>query len=171
MQLRLLAHFIYLIAFFNYSNFFLAETLKQRKQIALKLILGSKPFPVFIQFFTEALLVNFCALLFSLQLAAPIIKNFYSFIDIPKGYFPDIDLSLLLFVVILLLLGGFLSVIFSIFSLNLKSLSSLLKKSDSGDYSKENVFGKTSVILQFVVAQAVIIGTLVLYKTNQFHQS
>ncbi len=123
LAITLVGTFIYLIACFNYSNFFLAETLKQRKQIALKLILGSKPVFIFTQFFTEALLVNFCALLFSSQLAAPIIKNFYSFIDIPKGYFPEIGLSLLLFVIILLLLAGFLSVIFSIFSLNLKSLS------------------------------------------------
>ncbi len=168
LAITLVGTFIYLIACFNYSNFFLAETLKQRKQIALKLILGSKPRMIFIQFFTEAILVNFCALLFSIQLAGPIIKNFYSFIDIPKGYFPEIGLSLLLFVIILLLLGGFLSIIFSIFSLNLKSLSLLLKKSDSGDSSKENVFGKTSVILQFVVAQAVIISTLVLMKQIYF---
>jgi putative ABC transport system permease protein len=160
--------FIYLIACFNYSNFFLAESLKQRKQTALKLILGSKPLLIFFQFFTEALVVNLCALLFSFQLAAPIIKNFYSFIDIPKGYFPEIGLSLLLFVLVLLLLGGFLSVIFSIFSLNLKSLSLLLKKSESGYSSKENVFGKISVILQFVVAQAVIISTLVLIKQIHF---
>lgn len=168
LAITLIGTFIYLIACFNYSNFFLAETLKQRKQIALKLILGSKPHLIFFQFFTEALVVNFCALLFSLQLAAPIIRNFYSFVDIPKGYFPELGLSLFLFILILLIAGGFLSVIFSIFSLNLKSLSSLLKKSDSGDYSKENVFGKTSVILQFVVAQAVIIGTLVLIKQIYF---
>jgi putative ABC transport system permease protein len=168
LAITLIGTFIYLIACFNYSNFFLAETLKQRKQIALKLILGSKPRLIFFQFFTEALFVTFCALLFSLQLAAPIIKNFYSFIDIPKGYFPELGLSMVLFILILLFLGGFLSVIFSIFSLNLKSLSALLKKSDSGDSSKENVFGKTSVILQFVVAQAVIIGTLVLMKQIYF---
>jgi putative ABC transport system permease protein len=168
LAISLIGTFIYLIACFNYSNFFLAETFKQRKQIALKLILGSKPISVFFQFFTEALVVNFCALLLSLQLAVPVIKSFYSFIDIPKGYLPEIGLSAFLFILVLLLLGGLLSVIFSIFNLNLRSLSTLLKKSDSGYYGKENVFGKASVILQFVVAQTVIIGTLLLVKQIYF---
>jgi ABC-type antimicrobial peptide transport system permease subunit len=173
LAISLIGSFIYLIACFNYSNFFLAETFKQRKQIALKLILGSKPISIFFQFFTEALLVNFCAMLLSLQLAIPVIKNFYSFIDIPRVYLPEIDLSALLFILVLLLLGGFLSIIFSIFNLKLKSLSTLLKKSDSGYFGKENVFGKASVILQFVVAQTVIIGTLILIKQMYFinHQA
>src|SRR5674476_18237 len=71
LALTLIGTFIFLIASFNYSNFFLAETIKQRKQIALKLILGSKPLSVFFQFLTESLLVNFVAMLISLQLTLP----------------------------------------------------------------------------------------------------
>jgi putative ABC transport system permease protein len=61
-----------------------------------------------------------------------------------------------------------LSIIFSIFNLNLRSLSDLLKKSDTGSSGNENLFGKASVILQFVVAQTVIIGTLFLVKQISF---
>jgi len=168
LAITLIGAFIFVIACFNYSNFFLAETFKQKKQIALRLILGSKPLAIFLQFFTESLLVNFCALLFSLQLTFPIIKNFYQFIDIPKEYIPGINLSSLLFILILLFTGGVLSIIFSIFNLNLKSLSDLLKKSDSVNSGKENNFGKGSVILQFVVAQTVIIATLVIVKQIYF---
>jgi putative ABC transport system permease protein len=55
-------------------------------------------------------------------------------------------------------------VIFSIFNLKLKSLSSLLKRNDSIKTGNKNNFGKASVILQFVVAQTVIIATLVIVK-------
>ena len=168
LALTLIGIFIFLIASFNYSNFFLAETIKQRKQIALKLILGSKPVSVFFQFLTESLLVNFVAMLISLQLTLPIIKNFYSFIDIPQGYIPEINLSSLLLVVGLLLAGSILSIIFSILNLNLKSLSDLLKGSDTGYSGRGNIFGKTSVILQFVVAQSVIIATLFIVKQIYF---
>jgi putative ABC transport system permease protein len=168
LSISVIGIFIYLIACFNYSNFFLAESFKQRKQIALKLILGSKPGSVFLQFFTEALLVNFFALFISIQLAFPILRNFYSFIDIPNDYLPEFGLPLVLFILVLLFLGGLLSIIFSIFNLNLRSLSDLLKKSDSRNYGKENLFGKASVILQFVVAQTVIIGTLFLVKQIYF---
>ena len=168
LAITLIGGFIFLIACFNYSNFFLAETFKQKKQIALKLILGSKPVSIFLQFFTESLLVNLCALLFSLQLTIPLINNFYSFIDIPHGYVPEIGLSALLFILALLFTGGFLSIIFSFFNLKMKSLSTLLKKGDSGKSGKENNFGKGSVILQFVVAQTVIIATLFIVKQIYF---
>jgi putative ABC transport system permease protein len=164
LALTLIGTFIFLIASFNYSNFFLAETIKQKKQIALKLILGSKPVSILLQFLTESLLVIFFALLVSLQFTLPIIKNFYSFIDIPQGYIPHFGLSALLFVLILLFAGSFLSVIFSVFNLKLKSLSALLKRADSVNKGKGNNFGKVSVILQFVVAQTVIIATLIIVK-------
>jgi ABC-type antimicrobial peptide transport system permease subunit len=168
LALTLIGTFIFLIASFNYSNFFLAETIKQRKQIALRLILGSKPVSVFFQFLTESLLVNFVAMLISLQLTLPVIKNFYSFIDIPQGYFPEINLSSFMLVIGLLFAGSIISIIFSILNLNLKSLSNLLKGSDSGYSGRGNIFGKTSVILQFVVAQSVIIATLFIVKQIYF---
>jgi putative ABC transport system permease protein len=168
LALTLIGTFIFLIASFNYSNFFMAETIKQNKQIALKIILGSKPFLIFNQFFTESMLVNFCALIVSLQFTLPIIRNFYSFIDIPQRYIPNIGFSELLFIVILLFTGSFLSVIFSLFNLKLKSLSTLLKRADSGYSVKGNNFGKVSVILQFVVAQTVIIATLIIVRQIYF---
>jgi putative ABC transport system permease protein len=168
LALTLIGTFIFLIASFNYSNFFLAETIRQRKQIALRLIMGSKPVSVFFQFLTESLLVNFVAMLISLQLTLPVIKNFYSFVDIPQGYFPEINLSFFMLVFGLLFAGSILSIIFSILNLNLKSLSHLLKGSDSGYSGRGNTFGKTSVILQFVVAQAVIIATLFIVKQIYF---
>jgi putative ABC transport system permease protein len=168
LAITLIGAFIFVIACFNYSNFFLAETLKQKKQIALRLIMGSKPVSIFLQFFTESLLVNFCALLFSLQLTLPILKNFFQFIDIPKGYIPPFNISAIFFILTLLLTGGFLSIIFSTINLKLKSLSDLLKRSDSADSAGKNIFGKGSVILQFVVAQIVIIATLVIVKQIYF---
>lgn len=164
LSISLVGVFIFLIACFNYSNFFLAETFKQKKQIALKLILGSKPLSIFVQFFTESFVITFCALLVSLFFAFAIIKNLYAFIDIPFGYYPEINLSALLFLIVLLFTAGILSVIFSYFNLNLRSLSSLLKKTDSENSGKGNLFGKWSVVLQFVVAQTVIIVTLVIVK-------
>lgn len=168
LALTLIGGFIFLIASFNYSNFVLAETIKQKNQIALKIILGSRPFSIFTQYFTESMLVNFCALLVASQFTLPIIRNFYSFIDIPQEYTPHIGSSELLFVVILLFTGSFLAVIFSVFKLKLKSLSTLLKRGDTGYSGKGNSFGKVSVILQFVVAQTVIIATLVIVKQIYF---
>jgi putative ABC transport system permease protein len=152
LAITLIGAFIFVIACFNYSNFFLAETLKQKKQIALRLIMGSKPVSIFLQFFTESLLV----------------KNFFQFIDIPKGYIPPFNISAIFFILTLLLTGGFLSIIFSTINLKLKSLSDLLKRSDSADSAGKNIFGKGSVILQFVVAQIVIIATLVIVKQIYF---
>lgn len=171
LALTLIGTFIFLIVSFNYSNFFLAETIKQKKQTALKLILGTNQYSIFVQFFTESMLVILLALIVSLQFTITIIRNFYSIIDIPQGYIPKVGLSAFLFVLLLLFAGSFLSVVFSIFNLNLKSLSALLKKanSDIADSSgKLNNLGKASVILQFVVAQTVIIATLIILKQIYF---
>jgi putative ABC transport system permease protein len=168
LALTVIGSFIFLIACFNYSNFFLAETFKQNKQIALKIILGSKPVSIFIQFLTESLFVYSLALLLSLELTLSVIRNFYSFIDIQMGYIPEINFSAILFVLLLLISGGVLSVVFSIFNLNLRSLSSLLRGRNSGVSGMGNNFGKSSIILQFVVAQAVIIATLFIVKQIYF---
>jgi hypothetical protein len=168
LALILVGTFIFLIASFNYSNFFLAETIKQRKQIALRLILGSKPVSVFFQFLTESLLVYFVAMLISLQLALSVIKNFFSFIDIPQGFIPEINISTVLLVIGLPFAGSIISIIFSILNLNLKSLSDLLKGSDIRYSGRGNIFGKTSVILQFIVAQCIIISTLFIVKQIYF---
>jgi putative ABC transport system permease protein len=164
LALSLIGGFIFLIACFNYSNFFLAESIKQKKQIALKLILGSRPLSIFFQFFTESLLVNLIALIISIQITIPVLKTFSSFIDIPPAYLPHDNLSLFLFMLLLLMTGGILSVVFSFLNLNVNSLSSLLKRSDTGISRNRNLFGRISVILQFVVAQTVIIATMFIVK-------
>jgi putative ABC transport system permease protein len=168
LALSLIGAFIFLIASFNYSNFFLAETLKQKKQIALKLILGSSPLSVFIQLFTESILINLLAIIVALQFTIPIIRNLNSLIDIPNGYFPPLNWSSFLFVMGLLFSGSFLAVIFSVFNFKFKSLSSLLKRNDTVNTGHKNNFGKLSVILQFVVAQTVIIATLIIVKQIYF---
>ena len=168
LALSIIGAFIFLIACFNYSNFFLAETFKQNKQIALKLILGNKPVSVFFQFLTESLLVNFCALLLSVEITLSVIRSYYSFIDIPEGYLPVVNTGALLFVLTLLISGGIISVIFSTFNLKFKSLSSLLKRGNSENIRRGSNFGKASIILQFVVAQTVIIATLFIVKQIYF---
>lgn len=160
--------FIFLIACFNYSNFFLAESVRQKKQIALNLILGTKPINIFFQFFTESLLINISALLISLQLAFPFIRNYYAFIDIPRNYTPAADINILFFILFLLIAGSVISVLFPVLNLKLKSLSSLMKGSDSGYSGGRNLFGKGSVILQFIVAQSVIIATFFIVKQIYF---
>ncbi len=162
--MTIISTFIFLIASFNYSNFFLTETLKQNKQIALKLILGSRLKSVYLQFLTESLIVTFVALIVSVQITLAVIEKYYSFIDIPSGYKPAIDLAGILFVISLLLLTGILSTVFSFLNLKVKSLSTLLKTSDPATPGKENLFGRASVILQFIVAQSVIIATLFIVK-------
>jgi hypothetical protein len=107
-------------------------------------------------------------MLFSLQITFSVLRNFYFFIDIPKGYIPELNLSAIFFVMGLLFTGGIIAVIFSFFNLNLRSLSALLKRSESSYSGKVNSFGKTSVILQFVVAQIVIIATLFIVKQIYF---
>lgn len=164
LAISLVGLFIFLIAFFNYSNFFLADSIRQKKQITLRMILGSSPRSIFLQFFTESVLVTICALVISLLMTYAILGNFYSLVDIPRGYSPEIGWSAILFMILLVLSGGVLSVVFSYFNLNLKSLSSMLKSNDNSASGKANVFGKWSVVLQFVVAQVVIIATLMIVK-------
>lgn len=156
--------FILIIACFNYSNFFIAETSKQNRQMALRLIMGGRPSTLLLQLFTEAIIINMIALYASLVIASEVIKRFYSFIDIPYEYTPQIGISTLLFVMLLLLASSFLSVIFSFKNLKAESLSSLLRGSYKVRSKDSSAFGKASVILQFIVAQTVIIASLFILK-------
>ncbi|HEX2920055.1 MAG TPA: ABC transporter permease [Bacteroidales bacterium] len=155
--------FIFLIACFNYSNFFIAETSKQNKQVALRKIMGSKPSMLFFQLFTESIIINALALYTSMVLASEVISRGYALIDIPYIYSPGKDIKLVIFILLLLTAGSFLSVIFSFKNLKASSLSSLLR----GEYrvnSNQSSFGKVSMIIQFMVAQTVIIASLFILK-------
>lgn len=160
--------FIFLIACFNYSNFFLAETSKAEKQTAIKRIIGGNTFSIVYHFFIESFVVVLSAFMVSLPLVAIIVNKFYSFIDIPKGFYPEINLSLLVFMVLILFVGSFLPVFLSTFNLRAKSLSSIIKKNNPSSSSTSINFKKSSVIFQFIVAQAMIIVTLVVLKQIHF---
>jgi len=108
------------------------------------------------------------ALLISLQLAYSFIRNFNAFIDIPGDYTPGTGITALFFILFLLIAGSAISVVFPVLNLKLKSLSSMLKGSDSGYSGGRNLFGKGSIILQFIVAQSVIIATFFIIKQIYF---
>jgi putative ABC transport system permease protein len=164
MAIGLVGSFIFLISCFNYSNFFLAETAKQNRQIALRMIMGSKFLSVYFQFLCESLIVILIALVASIQLSIIINEHFSSFLDIPSGYFPGDNLSNVFFIILLIAAGAILSTVFAFVNFKIRSLSLLLKTNDPNISMKNNLFGKSSVILQFIVAQVVIIATLIILK-------
>ncbi|HLN19998.1 MAG TPA: ABC transporter permease [Bacteroidales bacterium] len=156
--------FIFLIASFNYSNFFIAETSKQNRQMALRLIMGGRPSMLFAQLLTESMIINGLALYTGLVIASEVIDRAYAFIDIPYKYSPGIGSLQILFLLLLLVTGSVLSVIFSFKNLKAESLSSLLKGSYKIKAADAGTFGRSSVVLQFIVAQVVIMTSLFILK-------
>jgi hypothetical protein len=168
LSLSITGIFIFLIACFNYSNFFIAETSKQNRQVALRLIMGSKPAMLFLQFLTESMIINVFAFYASLLIASELIEKFYSFIDIPANYSPVNGPASIIFMLMLFLAGSFLSVIFSFKNLRVSSLSSLLKGTYRVNTNDNISFGKASVVLQFIVAQTVIMVSIFIFKQMSF---
>ena len=169
--LALIGVFLVLVACINFVNLSTAQSMSRAKEIGVRKVLGSNRPQLLIQFFVETALLTLIALLLACiltELSLPLI-----------GGLLDRDLSLSLFQVpqaLLFLLGVGVGV--TVLAGSYPGL--LLAGFDPVDAIKSKLRGITRggislrrglVVLQFVIAQLLIIGTLVVVRQMSFFRS
>jgi putative ABC transport system permease protein len=160
-----LALLILIIACINFINIALARSIQRSKEIGIRKVSGCSRPQVIVQFLSESFVVTviaFAAALLLVQLAIPFFntisnKQFsFSYLIQPN----TIAIYLILILVVSFIAGFYPAFIASSF-LPVQTLYSRLK------LSGKNVLGKSLVVVQFVIAVALIIGTIIF--TRQFN--
>ena len=169
--LWLIAAFILLIACVNFTNLSTAQAVNRSKEVGVRKVLGSNKWQLQLQFLSETFLIVLASVICSLIIAwfaLPFINNL---LELSVGINLGNGISILLFLLIILfsvtgLAGFYPSIVLSGFNPINALKSKLASKSNKGISLRRGL-----VVFQFIIAQSLIIATLVIAKQMAFFTS
>jgi len=166
--LWLIAGFILLIACVNFVNLSTAQAVNRAREVGVRKVLGSNKLQLKLQFFSETLLIVTCATLVALITATLTLPAISGIVDLPLSInlFMNVQGAILLIavcVVVTLLSSFYPSIVLSGFNAVHALKTKLTVKSRGGISLRRSL-----VVFQFIIAQGLIIGTLVIVKQMNY---
>ncbi|MHA4810823.1 ABC transporter permease [Flavitalea flava] len=166
--LWLIAAFILFIACVNFINLSTAQAVNRAREVGVRKVLGGNRQQLRVQFLLESLVLVttsvLLAVLFTILLMVPVSKT----LDIPLSYEVFQQEQVILFLAgvtaaVTLLAGFYPAIVLSSFNPIEALKSKLAAKSNRGISLRRGL-----VVLQFVIAQALIIGTLLIIRQMNY---
>jgi len=170
-SLSLIGLFLLVIACVNFINLTTAHAINRAREVGVRKVLGSGRSQLVLQFLGETGLTSLLALLASLLLVVICIPFLNGLLDIHLSSSILYSSSMILFMLGALLLVAFLSGFYPALVLSGFRPASVLKSAISTDRNKGVLFRRGLVVFQFVIAQALIIGTLVVASQMDYFQN
>jgi predicted permease len=167
-SLWLIAGFILLIACVNFINISTAQAVNRAREVGVRKVLGGRRQQLTLQFLLEALLLVLTALIFSVLLISLLIEPVSKMLDMPLSLDIFRQPAVLLFlaattVIVTLLAGTYPALVLASFKPITALKTKLAARSSSGINLRRGL-----VVLQFVIAQALIIGTLLIVRQMNY---
>lgn len=162
--LWLIAAFILLIACVNFINLSTAQAVNRSREVGVRKVLGGNRQQLTLQFLLEALVLVTAAVLLSVALTSLLLLPVSKILGIPLSFDIFRQTPVLLFLAattagVTLLAGFYPALVLSSFNPITALKSKLTAKSNRGVSLRRGL-----VVLQFVIAQALIIGTLLIIR-------
>lgn len=166
-----LGFFILIIACINFVNLATALAVKKSKEIGIRKTLGAKRLQLTAYFLSETLILTLIAVVISLAAVEWILPWLRNFIE--KQIYLDLmaNPSLILFLVLLIIVATLFSGFYPAVILSGFDPVAVLKNKINAKGSSGSMVRRMLVVFQFVVAQMMIIGTLVVTDQMQFFRS
>jgi ABC-type antimicrobial peptide transport system permease subunit len=166
--LSLIGIFLLVIACVNFINLATAQAIKRAKEVGVRKVLGSSRKQLVIQFLAETFLISLTSILAAICIAAvflPLLNQLLQ-ASIVLTYSPVLIGFLFLLLFAVTILSGFYpAIILSGFS----PITAL--KNKITNHSGSLYLRKALVVFQFAIAQALIIGTLVIVGQMDFFKN
>jgi putative ABC transport system permease protein len=167
-SLWLIAAFILLIACVNFINISTAQAVNRAREVGVRKVLGSNRQQLTLQFILEALLLVLAGVMLAVVLASLLIPPVAAMLDMPLSFHlfrqPPVWLFLIATTVIVTMLAGFYpALVLSSFNPIIALKSKLAARSHRGITLRRGL-----VVLQFIIAQALIIGTLLIVRQMNY---
>ena len=164
------ASFLLLLGCINFINLTTAQAAQRAKEIGIRKTMGSGKGQLIFQFLSETLLLTFLATILSVVITPWLLKVFSDFIP-PEISFtslnqPHVWLFLLGLILVVTVLSGFYP---SLVLTKFKPVTVLKNQAYAGTAQTRKAWlRKTLTVTQFVIAQFLIIATLVVSKQVHF---
>jgi predicted permease len=167
-NLWLIAGFILLIACVNFINISTAQAVNRAREVGVRKVLGSNRKQLTLQFLLEALVLVAGSVTFAVLLACVLLAPASRMLDMPLSFDIFRQSSVLLFLVattvgVTVLAGFYPALVLSSFNPITALKTKLAARSNSGITLRRGL-----VVLQFVIAQALIIGTLLIVRQMDY---
>jgi predicted permease len=169
--LWIVAGFILLIACVNFINLSTAQTVDRSKEIGIRKVLGGNKLQLKAQFLSETFMIVILAVILALLVSFVSLKWVGTLIDLPLSFgmvnWMEIGLFLVLIAVTVTFLAGFYpSLVLSRFN-PINALKSKVGTVSSGGISLR----RGLVVFQFIIAQTLIIGTIIVVQQMDYFMS
>ncbi|MCW3087428.1 MAG: FtsX-like permease family protein [Sediminibacterium sp.] len=166
--LGLIGLFLLIIACVNFINLATAQAVNRSKEVGVRKVLGSSRRQLVMQFLGETSIITFFAMLLALVfvvLALPLLNNL---LRVQLSFNPFSEPFILAFLAVAFVLVTLLSGFYPALVLSgFNPINALKRKTVST--GKGNIsLRRALVVLQFVIAQVLIIGTLVVVKQMSY---
>lgn len=156
---------ILLIACINFMNLATARAATRSREVGVRKVIGAQRTGLIIQFMGESLLLSFMALVLALGLVQLLLPYFNEMTDKSTGLHLT-DPKLLIGFSVITLVTGLIAGSYPAFFLSSFKPASILKR-DSSMFHGGNL-RKTLVVIQFVAAVVLIVGSMVVYNQVTF---
>jgi ABC-type antimicrobial peptide transport system permease subunit len=166
--LVLIGIFLIATACINFVNLSVAQVMKRSKEVGVRKALGSSQGQLAGLFFGETLLMLSLASLIAVAIFILALPQLRATLNFPPSYFPFSipELAILITLPVILLTaitGAYPAIVISGFK-PVEALKSKLLTGQSGKFPLR----KTLVVVQFVIAQVLIIGTIIVMQQTRF---
>lgn len=169
--LWLIAAFILLIACVNFINLSTAQAFNRAKEVAVRKVMGSSRQQLRLQFYSETAMITIIAIVLSVFLVMLGLPYISSVLSLPLSLSftknPLILLFLLSTAVVVILLAGF----YPALVLSRFNPVTALKSKVAAGRAKGISLRRGLVVFQFVVAQALIIGTIIIVNQMNYFRN
>jgi putative ABC transport system permease protein len=167
-SLTIVAIFLIITACINFINLSTAEAVKRSKEVGIRKSLGSSRTQLILQFLGETTMVTVSAMLISLGLTQFILIFLNAFLESRLELSFANDTLLWIFIVGVTALVSLLSGIYPSFVISGFRPAQALKNQINNRSSSGYHLRRVLVVLQFVISQFFIIGTIVLINQMNF---
>jgi putative ABC transport system permease protein len=167
--LSLMAFFLLIIACINFINLATAQAVNRSKEVGVRKVLGSSKKQLIIQFLSETFLITFTSVVIAIVfafIALPVLNNLLQVSLEIQFNFILMAFLLILIIIVTILSGFYPAIVLSGFN----PISALKSKFTSNTASGLSI-RRVLVVFQFTVAQALIIGTLIVASQMNFFQN
>jgi len=163
----IIALFVLLIACINFMNLTTARSGSRAKEIGMRKVTGAQRSNIIIQFFSESLLITFIALVFSFILVLLLLPVLNTLSAKQLTFDSLINIRILLGLGGIALITGIIAGSYpALFLSSFKPVKVL--KGAMISSSKNSLFRKALVVIQFTLSSILIISTLVVYNQVNF---
>jgi putative ABC transport system permease protein len=169
--LGLIGIFLLIVACVNFINLATAQAVNRSKEVGIRKVLGSNRKQLVLQFIGETGVISFLAILLAQLIVLVVLPMLNSLLGIQLGFNPVTDLSLAGFLAGSWVLVTFLSGFYPALVLSGYDPITALKNKIASSNRSAISLRRGLVVLQFVIAQVLIIGTIVVVKQMNYFTS